>query len=285
MKDLNPKSLFIPENSDSRQADKVYIVIKGDELLIDNVNQNLALLNADQYKWSGMKIKREYFIGYLDNYSLYALELEMNSPFMEETSLRPFRSLLGIMPDNYFIICSRSVQLVEWYNKSKFCGSCGLKTSSHEVEKAMYCKDCDNLFYPRISPCVIVLVTKEEEILLARNKNFPSQMYSTLAGFIEVGETVEEAIKREIFEEVNIKVRNCQYFGSQSWPFPSQLMLGFHAEYLEGEIRPDGDEIDVAEWFHYKSLPQVPPGRISISGRLIESYVNKLTKAKLPGFT
>ena len=142
----------------------------------------------------------------------------------------------------------------------------------------------DNLIYPRISPCVIVLVTKEEEILLARNKNFPSQMYSTLAGFIEVGETVEEAIKREIFEEVNIKVRNCQYFGSQSWPFPSQLMLGFHAEYHEGEIKPDGEEIDVAEWFHYKSLPQVPPGRISISGRLIESYVNKLTKAKLPGF-
>lgn len=285
MKDLNPKSLFIPENSDSRQADKVYIVIKGDELLIDNVNQNLALLNADQYKWSGMKIKREYFIGYLDNYSLYALELEMNSPFMEETSLRPFRSLLGIMPDNYFIICSRSVQLVEWYNKSKFCGSCGLKTSLHGVEKAMYCKECNNLIYPRISPCVITLVTNKEKLLLAHNKNFPSQIYSTLAGFIEVGETVEEAIQREILEEVNIEVTNCTYFGSQSWPFPSQLMLGFHAEYVTGEIKPDGEEIDVAKWFHYKSLPQVPPGRISISGKLIENYVNKLTKKDLPGFT
>ncbi len=285
MKDLNPKSLFIPENSDSRQADKVYIVIKGDELLIDNVNQNLALLNADQYKWSGMKIKREYFIGYLDNYSLYALELEMNSPFLEETSLRPFRSLLGIMPDNYFIICSRSVQLVEWYNKSKFCGSCGLKTSLHGVEKAMYCKECNNLIYPRISPCVITLVTNKEKLLLAHNKNFPSQIYSTLAGFIEVGETVEEAIQREILEEVNIEVTNCTYFGSQSWPFPNQLMLGFHAEYVTGEIKPDGEEIDVAKWFHYKSLPQVPPGRISISGKLIESYVNKLTKKDLPGFT
>ena len=284
MIDLHTKSVFLLENIDSKQLAKVYLVIKGDELLINNKKQNLTLLDMDQYKWSGMEVNREFFIGYLDNYSLYVLELKTNSPLMEETSLKPFRALLGILPDNYFTICSRSVQLVEWYNKSKFCGSCGLKTSSHEVEKAMYCKDCDNLFYPRISPCVIVLVTKEEEILLARNKNFPSQMYSTLAGFIEVGETVEEAIKREIFEEVNIKVRNCQYFGSQSWPFPSQLMLGFHAEYLEGEIRPDGDEIDVAEWFHYKSLPQVPPGRISISGRLIESYVNKLTKAKLPGF-
>ena len=284
MIDLHTKSVFLLENIDSKQLAKIYLVIKGDELLINDKKQNLTLLDTDQYKWSGMEVNREFFIGYLDNYSLYVLELKTNSPLMEETSLKPFRTLLGILPDNYFTICSRGVQLVEWYKKSKFCGSCGLKTSSHEVEKAMYCKDCDNLIYPRISPCVIVLVTKEEEILLARNKNFPSQMYSTLAGFIEVGETVEEAIKREIFEEVNIKVRNCQYFGSQSWPFPSQLMLGFHAEYHEGEIRPDGEEIDVAEWFHYKSLPQVPPGRISISGRLIESYVNKLTKTKLPGF-
>jgi len=149
----------------------------------------------------------------------------------------------------------------------------------------MYCKECNNLIYPRISPCVITLVTNKEKLLLAHNKNFPSQIYSTLAGFIEVGETVEEAIQREILEEVNIEVTNCTYFGSQSWPFPNQLMLGFHAEYVTGEIKPDGEEIDVAKWFHYKSLPQVPPGRISISGKLIENYVNKLTKKDLPGFT
>ena len=149
----------------------------------------------------------------------------------------------------------------------------------------MFCKGCNNLIYPRISPCIIVLVTDKERLLLAHNKNFPGKMYSTLAGFIEVGETVEEAIHREIFEEVSIKIKNCQYYGSQSWPFPSQLMLGFHAEYEEGDLKPDGDEIDIAKWFHYQSLPEVPPGRISISGRLIESYVNKLTKKDLPGFT
>ena len=177
------------------------------------------------------------------------------------------------------------VVTLEWNGKNKYCGTCGSETSLHLVEKAMLCKDCNNLIYPRISPCIIVLVTDNERLLLAHNKNFPTKIFSTLAGFIEVGETVEEAIQREIFEEVSIKVKNCQYYGSQSWPFPSQLMLGFHAEYEEGDLKPDGEEIDIAEWFHYKSLPDVPPGRISISGRLIESYVNKLTKKDLPGFT
>jgi NAD+ diphosphatase len=261
------------------------LVVKGEDLLIDSVSQNLALIDNDQYKWSGMAVKTEHFIGYLDNNSLYALELDNESLLIPETSLKPFRTLLGIIPDAYFGICSRSIQLVEWNRKNKYCGTCGSEISLHLVEKAMFCKDCNNLIYPRISPCIIVLVTDNERLLLAHNKNFPTKIFSTLAGFIEVGETVEEAIKREIFEEVSIKVKNCQYYGSQSWPFPSQLMLGFHAEYEEGDLKPDGEEIDIAEWFHYKSLPDVPPGRISISGRLIESYVNKLTKKDLPGFT
>ena len=282
---LNSKTTFVVENTDTKKLDKLFLVARGDELLIDNVSQNLALIDNDQYKWSEMKVKEEHFIGYLDNNSLYALELEDESSLIAETSLKPFRTLLGIIPDIYFGICSRSIQLIEWNKKSKYCGVCGSETSLHLIEKAMLCNNCGNLIYPRISPCIIVLVTDEERLLLAHNKGFPGKMYSTLAGFIEVGETVEETIKREILEEVNIRVKNCQYYGSQSWPFPSQLMLGFHAEYVEGELKPDGEEIDKADWFHYQSLPEVPPGSISISGRLIESYVNKLTKKNLPGFT
>ena len=282
---LNSKTTFVVDNTDTKKLDKLFLVARDDELLIDNVSQNLALIDNDQYKWSEMKVKEEHFIGYLDNNSLYALELEDESSLIAETSLKPFRTLLGIIPDIYFGICSRSIQLIEWNKKSKYCGVCGSETSLHLIEKAMLCNNCGNLIYPRISPCIIVLVTDEERLLLAHNKGFPGKMYSTLAGFIEVGETVEETIKREILEEVNIKVKNCQYYGSQSWPFPSQLMLGFHAEYVEGELKPDGEEIDKADWFHYQSLPEVPPGSISISGRLIESYVNKLTKKNLPGFT
>ena len=284
MLELNPKLNFIPENIDTAELSRVFLVQKGKDLLIDNKSQNLALLNSDEIKWSGMDITHEHFLGYLGEYACYAAELSSRSVSMEGCSLRSFRSLLGLIPDNFFTICSRSVQLSDWYKLNKYCGICGLATSLHPKERAMYCESCNNLIYPRISPCVIVLVTQGEELLLAHNKNFPSQIYSTLAGFIESGETVEQAIKREIYEEVKINVKNCKYFGSQSWPFPSQLMLGFHAEYLSGTVKPDGEEIDIAEWFSYKSLPQVPSSKISISGKLIESYISKLKEKNLPGF-
>ncbi len=176
---LSSRNSFIVENTDTKKLEKIFLVVKDEELLIDNVSQNLALLDNEQYKWSEMTVKTEHFIGYLDNNSLYALELEDESSLVVETSLRPFRTLLGIIPDIYFGICSRSIQLIEWNNKSKYCGVCGSETSLHTIEKAMLCKDCNNLIYPRISPCIIVLVTDKEKLLLAHNKGFPGKMYST----------------------------------------------------------------------------------------------------------
>lgn len=269
---------FVPENFDSKNFDRIYLAIKNDEFLINSKTGQLAILNHDEYQWSGMDSSEPIFVGYLNNNSLYVLSLNSSSVLIPETTLKPFRALLGMLSDAYFGICSRSIQLVSWSRRSKYCGSCGKKTSIHLSEKAMYCKDCNNLIYPRISPCVIVLVTDKDKLLLAHNKNFPNQIYSTLAGFIEVGETAEEAISREIYEEVEIKVKNIEYFGSQSWPFPSQLMLGFYAEYDTGVINPDGEEIDKADWFHYRSLPEVPPAKISISGSLIQNFINKLEK-------
>ena len=285
MVDLDQNALFTPQNLDAEGLSRVFVVARGQDLLINNENQNLALLTSDEIKWSGMDITKEYFLGYLEKKACYLVELTSHSLCMEGTSLRSFRSLLGVIPDNFFTICARSIQLLEWNKVSKFCGSCGLQTTLHSLERAMHCKKCNNFIYPKISPCIIVLVTKDEEMLLAHNKNFPTKMFSTIAGFIETGETAEEAIKREIYEEVKIHVKNCKYFGSQSWPFPSQLMLGFLAKYESGDIEPDGNEIDIAQWFHFKSLPQVPPANISISGRLIEGYTKKLIKKNLPGFT
>jgi NAD+ diphosphatase len=139
----------------------------------------------------------------------------------------------------------------------------------------MRCEPCGTLNYPRIAPCVIVLVTRGEELLLARNANFPRPMYSTLAGFIEVGESVEETLVREVREEVGVEVRNLRYFQSQSWPFPNQLMLGFFAEYAGGEIVCDPSEIADARWFHHRELPMIPPGA-SVSGQLIRHYIQTL---------
>tara|TARA_B100001540_G_C15655285_1_gene573009 strand:- start:93 stop:926 length:834 start_codon:yes stop_codon:yes gene_type:complete len=266
---------FSPENIDNSQESNLTIILKDQEFLTSK-NSEFLIFEEEDLKWSEMNLANKQFLGFLNNKPCYLSELTSESKIDDGTMLTPLRNLLGRIPDSLFTVCSRSIQLSEWYKNNQFCGACGSKMQRHNSERAMFCT-CNNLLiYPKISPCIIVLVTKGEELLLAHNKNFPGAFYSTLAGFIEAGESAESAIHREIYEEVKIKVKNIRYYGSQSWPFPSQLMLGYHAEYLEGDITPDGEEIDSADWFNYKKLPQVPTGNISISGQLIESYIEKL---------
>lgn len=131
------------------------------------------------------------------------------------------------------------------------------------------------MFYPRLSPSIIVLITRGEEVLLAKNANTRGNFYSTLAGFVEPGESLEQTVHREVFEEVGLKVKNLQYFNSQSWPFPNSLMLGFHAEYDSGEINIQEEEIADAQWFHYTEMPN-RPAMVSISGWLIDEHIKKL---------
>ena len=273
---IKASSHFELENFDNKTLERAYTCYLNGKVLIDKTTRNLAILNEDELKWSGMEFKEHHYLGKTEENAFYASALKVDSDLLENTEIVDLRNLLGLLPDNYFQICSRGVQLVDWYASNQFCGRCSKLMSQHEVEKAMYCSCNSTLIYPKISPCIIVLVTKGEYLLLAHNKNFPTDFYSTLAGFVEAGETVEEAISREIKEEVNIEIDNINYFGSQSWPFPSQLMLGFHAQYDRGEVTPDGVEIDKAKWFHFQSLPEIPPAKISISGQLIKSYVEKL---------
>ena len=272
---LNNQFIFVPENINNSSESSLSIIIRNQEFLTSKQSE-ILIFEDDDLKWSEMKFIDTQFLGFLNDKPCFIRELTPDSLFSDQAMLAPLRTLLGRMPDALFSICSRSLQLTDWKSNNKFCGVCGSKMKGHETERAMYC-DCNNiLIYPKISPCIIVLVTNGEKILLAHNKNFPGNFYSTLAGFIEAGESAEDAIHREIFEEVKVKVKNIEYFGSQSWPFPSQLMLGYHAEYSEGEIKPDGVEIDNADWFHFENLPQGPTGNISMSGQLIESYINKL---------
>jgi NAD+ diphosphatase len=129
------------------------------------------------------------------------------------------------------------------------------------------------MIYPSISPCVLALIHKDNKILLARNALFPEGLFSALAGFVEVSETAEECVEREVFEEVSIKVKDVKYFGSQSWPFPSQLMLAYTCEYESGNIIVDGKEIVEADWFDLSNLPNTPPDS-TLSGTLINSYIS-----------
>lgn len=149
-------------------------------------------------------------------------------------------------------------QLLHWLEHHRYCGVCGSPTKQHLKERALICPECDAHFYPRINPCVIVLVTKGDKMLLARNAQSKLPFFSCLAGFMEAGETPEETVAREVFEEVGIQIKNVRYVKSQSWPFPSQLMLGFLADYDSGEIKVDGIEIAEADWFDKDNRPPRP---------------------------
>lgn len=163
----------------------------------------------------------------------------------------------------------------EWILTNKYCGRCGSLTSFDYTERAAACSHCGNMVYPRVSPCVIMLIyNNKNEILLAKNVRFrKNDIYSTLAGFIDPGETLEQAVYRETFEEVGVYVKNLTYQQSQNWPFPQQLMVGFTAEYKSGIINLQEEEIEDAQWFHISKLPNIPgPG--TIAGKLIRNFVS-----------
>lgn len=169
------------------------------------------------------------------------------------------RQLVQVWTRIEFEQASRAVQLLEWRRNHKFCSKCGHETHQHATQFAMVCSACGYNQYPRVNPCVITIITRgEDEILLAKNIRNKNQMYSLIAGFVEVGETLEEAVQREILEEVGLKVKNIQYLASQPWPFPSNLMMAFKAEYDEGEIEIEQAELSDAQFFKFDQLPEIP---------------------------
>jgi len=192
-----------------------------------------------------------------------------------------FCNLVGIFSminSDLIRIAFYAIQLVAWERDFQFCGRCGSKTTNMENERAKICKKCNLISYPRQSPAIIVAITRGDKLLLARSKRFkPSDMYSVLAGFVDPGESFEECVRREIREEVRIEVKNIQYFGSQSWPFPDSLMVGFTAEYKSGEISIDNDELVEAGWFSVSELPRIPR-KISIARQLIDWFIKRESK-------
>ncbi|MDU5081746.1 NAD(+) diphosphatase [uncultured Tissierella sp.] len=176
-----------------------------------------------------------------------------------------------------FLISAKALLLLDYVRTNQRCGICGskmiMKVSGND--RAMICTNCDHMVWPKTAPAIIVAITKEDKLLLAHNKMFPEGMYSILAGFVEMGETFEDCVKREVFEETGIKVHNIKYFGSQPWPFPNSMMIGFTAEYLEGEIKVDNDEIVDAKWFSKEEMPGKYRKSISISTELIEWFLNR----------
>jgi NAD+ diphosphatase len=253
-----------------------YFAFNGKEilLLLDAEGEFQPLTDVDEALIEKHKSKK-HFMGMYQDTACFAVEVDSSAGAEINAEFVGMRALFGKTTNNMLALAGRAHQICEWFRTHQFCGKCGAKTVEHVKDRAMICDECKIFSYPRLSPSIIVLVHKGNQVLLARNHQFPEGMYSTLAGFVEPGESIEETLVREVKEEVGVKVHNLEYLGSQPWPFPNSLMLGFHAEYESGAIVLQEDEIADAQWFDIDKLPQIP-GKIAISRWLIDDYLRKI---------
>lgn len=214
------------------------------------------------------------YLGQLAGEACFAHLLDPSEAPPERTEPVALRQLFGALSDEDFAVAGRALGLTAWDRDHRYCGRCGGETARSQTERVRTCSRCGHGAYPRLSPAIIALVERDGHALLARNARFALPFFSTLAGFVEVGETLEAAVEREIFEEAGIAIRDVRYFGSQPWPFSGSLMIGFTAHWADGEIVPEPSELAEAGWFSVANMPRLPP-RLSIARELIDDFIRR----------
>lgn len=257
-------------------APALYFMVHRKGLVVCKGDAAMRMLNEAEARSLVPDAASTHYLGQLDGTHCFTLPApeEVAAPF----EIWSLRSLYGSIPEAVFGVAGRAVQIVDWAATHQFCGRCATPTERARGERSMRCPSCALTAYPRIAPAIIVLVRKGDLALLAHGSRFPAPFYSTLAGFVEPGESLEETLVREVKEEVGVDVGDIRYFGSQSWPFPHSLMLGFFATWKAGEIVCDPTEIVDAKWFEAGALPVIPPP-LSISRQLIDAWLNDVRGA------
>lgn len=239
------------------------------EIILQNDEENYSLPTTRET--SELLPEKLLYIGEISGTPCFVTNCEVNAT-PSKCEKMSFRESLKLLSRSELAAVLRGRQILFWEEQHKFCGACGTPTTFSTKETAKVCPQCNAIYFPRITPAVITAVFKGEQILLAHNSKFREGLYSLIAGFVEAGETLEQAVAREIYEEVGIEVKNIRYFGSQPWPFPNSLMLGFTAEYHSGLVKPDGKEISNAGWFSKDQLPTIP-SKGSIAREIIDNYL------------
>ncbi len=219
----------------------------------------------------GLQPGEPALLGYLDGIPCFAGHLTANE-IPDGVRLVDLRQAFGILPEPEYAIAGYASQIVHWDRTSRFCPVCGAEVERAPSERAKRCTACGYLQYPRVSPAIIVLIHRPGQILLTRQPSWPPNRYSLVAGFVEAGESLEECLRREVAEEVGVAVEAIRYLGSQPWPFPHQLMVGFLARYRSGDVRIDEQELEHAAWFDLDALPDLPPP-LSISRRILDWHL------------
>jgi NAD+ diphosphatase len=259
---------------DSQMPNALWFVYSGYRLLVE-VSGNIARVPVwNEIEASGIELEQSIFLGSYQGHPCFAVEGKLPDASPLSPKFRELRSLFGLLENGFYEIALLGKHLVQWDKNCQYCGTCRGPLKHRTDLRAKECPECGRLEFPRISPAIIVLVEKGDTLLLARSTRFPGSFFSVLAGFVEPGESLEEAVHREVEEETGIRVKDIAYFGSQPWPFPDSLMIGFTARYASGEIRIDGEEIAEAAWYKWDRLPEIP-GKLSIAWQLIDWFVKK----------
>ena len=247
-------------SDDYTSSDAYYFIFNNDrELFLDDKKQ--LVTDLDNFACEFL-----LYIGKFKGKDAFIANVDTSESFY------PLQEVYEFNKDLY-LMSSRAVLVRDWYMSHQFCGRCGCKTQLDEKDMMLKCPECGQVHYPRIAPAIIVAVSKDDRLLMAKHSYHKTHRYALVAGFVEPGESIEEAVHREVDEEIGIKIKNLKYMKSQSWPFPNSLMLAFTAEYDSGEIKVDGDEIVKARWFKKEEIERYDSD-ISISDWLIQNFID-----------
>ncbi|WP_243373184.1 NAD(+) diphosphatase [Geotalea sp. SG265] len=263
-----------PGEGDGR-GEGFWVIVQGNAMVVKEEKGAFSLHEGTLPGWLETK-SEPLFFGFWQNRPVYAVvagkNQELPLPFVSE----PFNAAEDDrLDDSLLTLGGLALQTLHWERNSAVCSRCGgsLQRIAHTWGKR--CLSCSYEHFPHISPCVIVLVKRGDQFLLGRKSIWPQGRYSLIAGFLDFGESLEECVHREVMEEAGITVKDLRYVGSQNWPFPSQLMAGFVAEYAGGEINTDGEELEDVRWFSRDAMPPSLPAKRSIARWIIDTFAKE----------
>ncbi len=259
-------------------APALWFIFRGSDLLVLDEGETAVLPQSTH----DLQFLRQHYLGWIEGETApthcFAAEVAEETAPPPDMQFAGLRQLFNRLSTDHLWLAGRAVQIIDWDRTNQFCSRCATPNEILEHERAKKCPNCDLTTYPRIAPAIIVRVDREIDgvphLLLARNGRWRRGWYSVLAGFVEPGETLEQCVHREVFEETAIRLKNVRYFGSQPWPFPNSLMVAFTAEYAGGSIVLEEEELDDAQWFTVDTLPNLPSS-LSIARRLVDDFVRR----------